>query len=220
MSYRGQDAAGAVSLADPTIWQLSDTMGPWRLTAATVLASAALIACTEKPVAAGTLLGIGAHRWQTAGMVAILVTGMSGVGKTTALEELARRGFHTVDTDDETWIEIVHGEPLWREERIDALLAAPRTGALFVQGTVANQWRFYDRFGAIVLLSAPVEVILERVRTRTNNGFGKNPEDRDRMVRDIAETEPLLRSAASHELDTSRPLREVVEALIGIAQNR
>lgn len=37
-------AAGAVSLAYPTIWQLSDTMGPWRLTAATVLASAALIA--------------------------------------------------------------------------------------------------------------------------------------------------------------------------------
>ncbi|OBK80838.1 hypothetical protein [Mycobacterium sp. 1164985.4] len=37
-------AAGAVSLAYPTIWQLSDTMGPWRLTAATMLASAALIA--------------------------------------------------------------------------------------------------------------------------------------------------------------------------------
>ena len=37
-------AAGAVSLAYPTIWQLSATMGPWRLTAATVLASAALIA--------------------------------------------------------------------------------------------------------------------------------------------------------------------------------
>ncbi|KUH64986.1 hypothetical protein AU184_02540 [Mycolicibacterium novocastrense] len=37
-------AAGAVSLAYPTIWQLSDTMGPGRLTAATLLASGALIA--------------------------------------------------------------------------------------------------------------------------------------------------------------------------------
>ena len=34
----------AVSLAYPTIWQLSATMGPWRLSATTVLASAALIA--------------------------------------------------------------------------------------------------------------------------------------------------------------------------------
>jgi hypothetical protein len=37
-------ATGAVSLAYPTIWQLSDTMGPWRLSAATILASAAMIA--------------------------------------------------------------------------------------------------------------------------------------------------------------------------------
>lgn len=36
-------ATGAVSLAYPTIWQLSVTMGPWRMGAATVLASAAMI---------------------------------------------------------------------------------------------------------------------------------------------------------------------------------
>lgn len=37
-------ATGAVSLAYPTMWQLSDTMGPWRLSAATILASTAMIA--------------------------------------------------------------------------------------------------------------------------------------------------------------------------------
>jgi len=37
-------ATGAISLAYPTIWQLSDTMGPWRLSTATILATAALIA--------------------------------------------------------------------------------------------------------------------------------------------------------------------------------
>lgn len=37
-------ATGAVSLAYPTMWQLSDTMGPWRLSAATILACAAMIA--------------------------------------------------------------------------------------------------------------------------------------------------------------------------------
>jgi hypothetical protein len=37
-------ATGAVSLAYPTIWQLSATMGPWRLSVATVLANTALIA--------------------------------------------------------------------------------------------------------------------------------------------------------------------------------
>ncbi len=37
-------ATGAVSLAYPTIWQLSDAMGPWRLSVVTILATAAMIA--------------------------------------------------------------------------------------------------------------------------------------------------------------------------------
>ncbi|HEX3289219.1 MAG TPA: hypothetical protein VHT50_32225 [Mycobacterium sp.] len=53
-------ATGAVSLAYPTIWQLSATMGPWRLSTATILASTALIAWLivehklwERPQSAG-----------------------------------------------------------------------------------------------------------------------------------------------------------------------
>jgi hypothetical protein len=37
-------ATGAVSLIYPTMWQLSATMGPWRLATATTLASAAMVA--------------------------------------------------------------------------------------------------------------------------------------------------------------------------------
>ena len=37
-------ATGAVSLIYPTMWQLSASMGPWRLGTATTLASAALVA--------------------------------------------------------------------------------------------------------------------------------------------------------------------------------
>jgi serine kinase of HPr protein (carbohydrate metabolism regulator) len=80
---------------------------------------------------------------------AILVTGMSGVGKSTALTELARRGFTTVDTDYGPWIHVVDGEPLWRQPMIDALLDRPRDTPLFVQGTVAIQGRFYSRFDAV-----------------------------------------------------------------------
>lgn len=53
-------ATGAVSLAYPTIWQLSDTMGPWRMSVATILATAAMIAWLimehelwERPKSAG-----------------------------------------------------------------------------------------------------------------------------------------------------------------------
>ena len=148
---------------------------------------------------------------------AILVTGMSGVGKSTALAELAKRGFATVDTDEGPWIQVVDGEPLWREALIDALLDQPRQSPLFVQGTVANQGRFYDRFDAIVLLSAPMDVVFDRVARRTHNPFGKTAAERARIADDIENVEPLLRQAATHEIDTARPLAEVIDMLNRIA---
>ena len=148
---------------------------------------------------------------------AVLVTGMSGVGKSTVLAELARQGYLTVDTDDDGWIEVVAGEPLWRESLIAELLDRPREAPLIVQGTVANQGRFYDRFDAVVLLSAPIDVVLQRIEQRTNNPFGKSLEERARILADTAEVEPLLRQAATHEVQTDRPLAEVVDIVAGIA---
>ncbi len=152
------------------------------------------------------------------GHAAVLVTGMSGVGKSVALVELARRGYVTVDTDEGSWIEVVEGEPLWRELLIDELLDRPRERPLFIQGTVANQGHFYERFDAIVLLSAPTNVVLDRLERRTNNPFGKTAEQRLQILADIAEVEPLLRHAATHEIVTTAPFSEVVDILVGIAE--
>ncbi len=44
-----------------------------------------------------------------------------------------------------------------------------RHADVVVSGTVENQGRFYDLFEHVVLLSAPVEVLIEPVATRTNN---------------------------------------------------
>src|ERR1700754_80785 len=97
---------------------------------------------------------------------------MSGVGKSSLLAELARRGYRTVDTDDGDYHETVGGERLWREDRIAALLA--EEGPLIVSGTTRNQVVFYPRFVHIVLLSAPAEVLVERLTTRTTNPYGKD----------------------------------------------
>ena len=98
---------------------------------------------------------------------------MSGTGKWAVLAELERRGHEVVDTDYGDWVDESGPERLWREERIAALLDEHVGGMLFVAGCVANQGRFYPRFDAVVLLSAPLEVILERVTTRESNDFGK-----------------------------------------------
>jgi dephospho-CoA kinase len=150
-------------------------------------------------------------------VIAVLVTGMSAVGKSTALLELGALGYETVDTDDPEWIEVVAGEPLWREDRIREMLDAPRSGPLFVQGTVANQGLFLDRFAAVVLLTAPVEVILDRLRNRGTNDFGKAEDERAAVVRDTIEVEPLLRALATHIIDTREEKATVVTRLRDIA---
>jgi hypothetical protein len=158
-------------------------------------------------------------------MSRVLVTGMSGTGKSSALAELGRGGYRVVDTDDPGWCEWAEtsedgrGEWLWAEERMTELLASEDGRTLFVQGCVRNQGKFYDRFDAVVLLSAPPEVILDRIARRTTNDFGKASAERGMILDDLAKVEPLLRASCTHELDAGRPLAEVVADLIAIASN-
>jgi len=146
----------------------------------------------------------------------ILVTGLSGTGKSSTLAELARRGFRTVDTDDPGWtVEDAEGGRWWDEERIAQLLAG-EGATLYVSGTVSNQGRFYDRFDAVVLLSAPADVLLERVSVRTTNEYGKSREERELILDHIREVEPLLRATCTHEIDATLPPADVVERLVEI----
>jgi dephospho-CoA kinase len=150
-------------------------------------------------------------------MAVVLVTGMSGTGKSSALAELARRGHQVVDTDYSGYAEEVAGEQLWREDRIAGLLDGCGDETVFLAGCVANQGQFYPRFDAVVVLTAPADVILERVAGRETNEFGKTDAERDRILDDLANIEPLLRAGATAEIDTRAPLDEVVDALERIA---
>ena len=91
----------------------------------------------------------------------VLVTGMSGTGKSTVLAELKRRGHRVIDTDDPGWILETHTpgglEPVWDLDQIKALIDDHRTGSLFIAGCVTNQGAVYDRVDAVVLLSAPLD---------------------------------------------------------------
>jgi dephospho-CoA kinase len=145
----------------------------------------------------------------------VLVTGMSGTGKSSALAELRRLGFQVVDTDEPGWTKWSdrEGGYVWREDRIAKLLAREEGPPLYVSGTVSNQGKFYGRFDAVVLLSAPAEVLLHRIESRTTNPYGKSPEQRELILQHLAEVEPLLRRTCTHEIDATQPLHVVVRQL-------
>ncbi|MGF9700327.1 MULTISPECIES: AAA family ATPase [Paenibacillus] len=148
----------------------------------------------------------------------ILITGMSGTGKSTALTELARKGHRVVDTDYGEWSENLDGTGwLWNEDRIMALLMGHNEGTLFLSGTVSNQGKFYSMFDAIVLLSAPLDVILERVSSRHNNPYGKTQAEREEIIHYVHTVEPLLRAGSTFEIDTRKSIEEVTRELEQIA---
>lgn len=150
--------------------------------------------------------------------IIILVTGMSGTGKSTVLDELSCRRHKVVDTDYDGWSKYDEDSgQLWQEERIDSLLSEHTEGALFVSGTVSNQGKFYPKFDAVVLLSAPLDVILERITSRTTNNYGKTPEQWKEIVHNTYTVEPLLRDGADFEIDTRKSLNQVVNELEQIA---
>ena len=142
----------------------------------------------------------------------VLVTGMSGAGKTTVLNELRRRGHRTVDTDVDGWT-LPDGS--WDEPRMARLLASTRV--VVVSGTAENQGRFYDRFDHVVLLSAPLDVLIERVSKRTNNSYGNDPGQQAEIAGYVETVEPLLRRGATLELDgrlATSELADRIEELI------
>ncbi len=145
----------------------------------------------------------------------ILLTGMSGTGKSTVIGELRARGHRAVDMDEPGWSEHApDGDWVWREDRARELLALEEGEALFVSGCATNQVLFYPQFDAIVLLSAPAEVLIERLATRTNNPYGKRPEEVAAVLGYLETVEPLLRRGATCEIDTRTPLDQVVAAVL------
>jgi ribose 1,5-bisphosphokinase PhnN len=134
----------------------------------------------------------------------VLLTGMSGTGKSSVIRALSARGFRAVDTDD-GWCEpLPDGRQRWREDAIGQLLDAEDADVLFVARCEENQVRFHPRFDliillSIILLSAPAGVLTERLASRTANSFGKAPGELGRVLDDLQAGEPLLRNVATYE---------------------
>lgn len=139
---------------------------------------------------------------------------MSGTGKSTVLEALAARGYRTVELEGDWCVPLPAGRQRWDEAKVSALLDDDAGDVLVVAGCEDNMGAFLPRFDRVILLSAPVDVILGRLQTRTTNDFGKSPDERERIVTDIAEVEPLLRRIADAEIDTSATPEETLAQVL------
>jgi shikimate kinase len=87
---------------------------------------------------------------------------------------------------------------------------------LFVVGSDDAQVLFYPDFDHIVLLSAPRDVMVERLAARTNNPFGKRSDELAKILADLETYEPTMRRAATLEIDTSKPFDRVIDEVLSL----
>jgi len=146
-------------------------------------------------------------------MTIIFVTGLSGVGTSSALQLLEQEGYTTIDTDYGYVKVIDNGETLervWNEEKISRVLEEHKHSHLFISGCYSNQGKFYQHFDHVVLLKADLNEMLARIEKRTSNNYGKSPQERAEVIESYYEVLPLLEKRSDVIIDTTHTSIEAV----------
>lgn len=148
----------------------------------------------------------------------ILITGLSGVGKSSVIHALRDLGFSCIDTDDEGWSYIdEEGHQRWHVNRLFDVVHNKASGTLYISGCSEDQKRFYGYLDAIILLSAPPELMVQRILSRIDNPYGKRPSEMAQIMKNHQVVWPLLRQACTHEIITDVALCDVVKKILSIS---
>ena len=134
----------------------------------------------------------------------IWLTGMPGAGKSTVRRELVRRGEIAYDADEDGFRRCLdratgavvedpgrgHRPPNWHErhwypiarDRVEGLRRADENDVVFLAGSVPNELDVWDLFDLVLCLIVENETLRQRLESRTDNDFGKDPAVRDAIL--------------------------------------
>jgi gluconate kinase len=145
-----------------------------------------------------------------------LVEGLSGAGKSSVYEELIRRGYKAISTD-RAWKYNADDNSMWDLQKAVRELESAEPEVLFVCGSSRNRDRFLPYFTKTFNLRIDDDTMRRRLQERTNNEFGKQPEE-------LELTLTLNRSdetpAGAIDVDATQPLDQVVDELLRLANCR
>ncbi len=155
----------------------------------------------------------------------IQIDGLSGTGKTTVAEELTKRGYKALDADAAFgyWGDPETGEPtdvqhqlnwIWDLSKVKSLAEESADDTVFVCGGAMNQDKIRDIFDKRFTLVVDDETLKHRLATRTNNDFGKHPDDLARQLEWNQGTVEYAKSIGSVVVDATQPVNAVVDEIL------
>ena len=155
----------------------------------------------------------------------IQIDGLSGTGKTTAAAELTKRGYKALDADAAFgyWGDPETGEPtdvqhqlnwIWDLSKVEALAKESVDDTVFVCGGAMNQDKIRDIFDKRFTLVIDDETLKHRLATRTNNDFGKHPDDLARQLEWNQGTVEYAKRIGSVVVDATQTVNAVVDEIL------
>ncbi|MDQ2972861.1 MAG: AAA family ATPase [bacterium] len=174
-------------------------------------------------------------------MSLIYVTGISGSGKSTVKAELVRRGYSALDVDEDnfkSWYnrktdELAKEQKTWEEAEADRNwheqhwlkiersrvkklheVSMQSSSPVFLTGSTPNDKDILDLFDRVIFLQVSNKTLKHRILTRTNNSYGKHPDDlKDILIwNSTAEAQNINYGAVS--IDAERPIGQVVNDIL------
>ena len=154
-----------------------------------------------------------------------LIEGLSGTGKTSVCKELQKRGYKAVEADN---VFGLYGDPktgqptkeksqlnwIWDKDKFNAELNNKNKETVFVCGGAMNQNDFTQYFKKIFTLYVDDDTLKERLLNRTNNDFGKHPDDLARQLEWNKGTIEYAKQRNTILIDATRPVNVIVDEML------
>jgi len=159
----------------------------------------------------------------------VLITGISGTGKSTVAKALAEQEYKTIDVDKvdglchwfhrETGVVVDYKAELNAEfvkshawlcdrKKLEQLISSNKTVLVF--GMADNFNELEELFDKTILLQCSPEMFLDRIMQREDNEFGKHPEIQQLLLETYKEFECRAIKVGAVVVDASKHVDEVV----------
>lgn len=161
----------------------------------------------------------------------IYITGVSGSGKSSIARYLRDKGVFAVDIDDEfaQWVNKNTKQPGdWNHERSDEWYSQhgwtcnieklkqllSENENIVVVGAAVNQDEYLLFFDKIYFLDVPPETMIARMIERTDNPFGKNTVEQNRVILWQKSYGKEMREKGAISIDAEGTLEEIAKIII------
>ena len=178
-------------------------------------------------------------RDDTSRVAVVLVTGLPGSGKSAVYRRLVERGLEAFGLEEDGFCEVFSRTtglavefPTDRtdgdtedldvrihRDRIESLVAGSEGRTVYLCGGAGHEFEFWELLDRVIYLSTDDATLRRRLIERTDNSYGKTPEEMAGILEANATWDGMYRDHGAVIVDSTHTLDDVVNDVIAVAED-